>query len=212
MDNKIKMRMIVSTILCLVPILFGVMVYSKLPDRVAIHFDSYGDPNGYLNRPAAVFLLPVFMAVINVISQVSIETDPKKKNQLPLMKAFFVWLVPIISIGVQSFILIYALGHEFNGSNIVGIITGIVIVIVGNYLPKCRQNNTIGIKLPWTLNDSDNWNKTHRLAGILWVIGGLFIISTSFIELPEISFIITVLAIVIIPSIYSFILSTKSKA
>lgn len=45
------------------------------------------------------------------------------------------------------------------------VLLGIVLIVVGNYLPKCRQNYMIGIKLPWTLDNEENWDYTHRMAG-----------------------------------------------
>ena len=62
-------------------------------------------------------------------------------------------------------------------------IVGIVFVVSGNYLPKSRQNYTIGIKLPWTLADVDNWNKTHRLAGALWIAAGIFVLVRPFLPI-----------------------------
>ena len=50
---------------------------------------------------------------------------------------------------------------------------GLVFIIIGNYLPKCKQNYTVGIKLPWTLNSEENWNKTHRLAGYVFMLCGI---------------------------------------
>ena len=85
---------------------------------------------------------------------------------------------------------------------------GVLFVIIGNYLPKCKQNYTIGIKIPWTLDNEENWNKTHRFAGFLWVVCGVAIMFTGFfggvwVFLP-ISF-----AMVLAPIIYSYLLHRK---
>ena len=44
---------------------------------------------------------------------------------------------------------------------------------LGNYMPKLKQNYTIGIKVPWTLNSEENWNMTHRMAGKVYVVAGV---------------------------------------
>lgn len=44
---------------------------------------------------------------------------------------------------------------------------------IGNYMPKLKQNYTIGIKVPWTLNSEENWNMTHRMAGKVYVVAGV---------------------------------------
>ena len=75
-----------------------------------------------------------------------------------------------------------------------------------------RQNYTMGIKLPWTLADEDNWNRTHRLGGYVWTIGGLLIIIVTLIGLEQLSIMTgIIIAMVVIPSIYSFWLYIKKK-
>lgn len=87
---------------------------------------------------------------------------------------------------------------------VANILVGIVFIAVGNYLPKNKQNYTVGIKLPWTLDDEENWNKTNRLSGYLFVICGIIFIVNAFF-LSILPLIITILAVVI-PAIYSYIL------
>ena len=85
---------------------------------------------------------------------------------------------------------------------------GLMFIIVGNYLPKCKQNYTIGIKIPWTLNSEENWNKTHRFAGWLWTICGILIMLTGFLGSFWV-FLPIALLMVIVPVVYSYILHRK---
>lgn len=50
---------------------------------------------------------------------------------------------------------------------------GVMFIGIGNYMPKLKQNYTIGIKVPWTLNSEENWNMTHRMAGKVYVVAGV---------------------------------------
>ena len=93
--------------------------------------------------------------------------------------------------------------------NIMPLFFGALFVIVGNYMPKCKQNYSIGIKLPWTLNDEENWNRTHRLAGKLWVAGGFLEMMTAFFGGFILFFIISI-AMIIIPTVYSYVLYKKT--
>ena len=52
-------------------------------------------------------------------------------------------------------------------------IIGVMFIGLGYYMPKLKQNYTIGIKVPWTLNSEENWNMTHRMAGKLYVVAGV---------------------------------------
>ena len=91
---------------------------------------------------------------------------------------------------------------------LVSVFMGLVFVAVGNYLPKCRLNYTIGIKIPWTLNSEENWNKTHRLAGFVWVIGGVLIAVLSIFSTLWLIFPV-ILVMTLIPMIYSYLLYRK---
>ena len=51
--------------------------------------------------------------------------------------------------------------------------TGLMFMVIGNYLPKVKQNNTIGIRVVWTLQDEENWSATHRFSGKIWVASGI---------------------------------------
>ena len=89
---------------------------------------------------------------------------------------------------------------------------GILFLVIGNYLPKCKQNYTIGIKLPWTLNDEENWNKTHRFAGVVWTICSIVIIVGSFFNKG--AFYTTfpsLFVMVFAPLIYSYIYYRKHR-
>ncbi|MBR5505789.1 MAG: SdpI family protein [Clostridia bacterium] len=85
------------------------------------------------------------------------------------------------------------------------VFVGVVIFVLGFILPKCKQNYTIGIRLPWTLHDEENWNKTHKLAGKLWIISGILMTVAGLLKFT-ILFMITIFVIVIIPTVYSYLL------
>ena len=81
---------------------------------------------------------------------------------------------------------------------------GVLFIIVGNWMPKCEQTYTMGIKLPWTLNSKANWNATHRFGGKVWVIGGIATMLTAFLG----SFLLMMAilaAMAILPTVYSYL-------
>ena len=87
---------------------------------------------------------------------------------------------------------------------------GLLFLILGNYLPKIRQNRTMGIRLPWTLASGENWTRTHRLAGFLWVAGGLLLILLTLLGLGNVwGYAAVTAAMVLIPGFYSWELHRK---
>ena len=58
---------------------------------------------------------------------------------------------------------------------------GILFAVLGNMMPKFRQNYFCGIKTPWTYADETVWVRTHRLAGRLFFAAGLLGIAATFL-------------------------------
>ena len=119
-----------------------------------------------------------------------------------------IWLIPVVSLLLAAFTFASSLGSDLPIERFLPVFMGLLFVIIGNYLPKCKQSYTIGIKIPWTLHSEENWNKTHRLAGWLWVVCGLAMMVSGFaggflLLLP------LALVMVVVPMGYSFLLYRK---
>ena len=93
------------------------------------------------------------------------------------------------------------------------LILGLLFIITGNYMPKMKQNSTLGIRIPWTLANQENWNRTHRFSGKLWVIGGLLILFSMALPstLMTTSFVVILMILGFAPLIYSYGLYRKHK-
>jgi uncharacterized membrane protein len=124
------------------------------------------------------------------------------------------WLCPMLSVLLGCLILGSGMGWEPDVTVIVPLVLGILFVAIGNYLPKCTRNYTIGIKIPWTLDSEENWNATHRLAGKLWVAGGILLLPCAFLPAPwqGIAMLVVLLVISTVPVIYSWQFSKEEKA
>ena len=88
------------------------------------------------------------------------------------------------------------------------VFVGIVFASIGFILPKCRQNYTIGIRLPWTLSSEKNWEKTHSFGGRLWVWGGIIMAILGILGFG-IALIFGMLVLAIVPMIYSYVYYRK---
>ena len=204
MDKKTNKTLIISTILCLLPIVLGLVLYESLPDEIAIHFDSAGRPDNYLPKALAVFGLPVLLAAINVYLHFRLNSDPRRENASASLKAASRWALPLIALVLMPVTLFMAMGSPLPVVMVAKAMAGLVIAVCGNYLPKCRRNFTVGIRLPWTLASDENWRRTHRFAGFVWVTGGLIMTGDAFLSIPYVSLIVIVL-LVVLPSVYSYV-------
>ncbi|MBR1566956.1 MAG: DUF1648 domain-containing protein [Oscillospiraceae bacterium] len=203
---KNKKTLIITSLICLLPILVGALVYRRLPETVATHFDINGEPNGWSSRAFAVFGLPGILLAVNLLLPFLLRADPKHKNMSGALVNITLWTIPVLSLLCSGLTLGFALGYDTRIDKVLPVFIGLLFILIGNYLPKTKQSYTMGIKLPWTLASEENWNRTHRLAGFLWVLGGVFFMVMSFIGWSPIAFLIPLAVMVFVPAVYSYLL------
>ena len=198
----------ITSLIILLPMAVGLLLWNQLPESIPSHWNAAGEIDGWSSKALTVFGLPLLMLGLQWLCLLGTAADPKKENHPEKILQLVFWIIPVIS--VVLFIVTYAvaLGKEVRVEVVMPVLVGLVLTITGNYLPKCKQNYTIGIKIPWTLNNEENWNRTHRFAGWLWTACGLVIMLTGIFGGFWIFFAI-VLLMVLAPVIYSYILHRR---
>ena len=194
---KIK-QMTWPILLGLLPIVIGLVLYRQLPDQLPIHWGLNGQANTYMGKLLVILLMPVVMLALNVVLHVAFVLNLGKSSN-PKIEKLLMWVLPIMAIVIQSLSFSEALGYHLSIS---------LFVVLGNYIPKTTINRAVGFRLPSTLNNPDNWQKTNRLGGIMLVMSGLLSIIGGVISLwyPIIIFpvlIFIMVTVVLIPLIYS---------
>ena len=200
--------LIITTIVMLMPILAGLILWNQLPEQMPTHWNAVGEVDGWSSKAFAVFGLPLIMVAAQWLCMLGTAADPKKNNHSEKVLHMVLWIVPALSVVLHAVTYATALGHAVPMEVVMPILIGLMFTIIGNYMPKCKQNYTIGIKIPWTLDNEENWNKTHRLAGFVWVICGVAIMLTGFLGSFWI-FLPIALIMVIVPIVYSYLLHKK---
>lgn len=205
-----RMKIIITSLITLAPILIGVLFWDRLPDQIATHFGQGNVPDGWSSKPMAVFGLPLILVALHLFCIFITLNDPKKKNIGRKILPIIFWMIPIISLLVNSATYGIALGLKIDIELIVSLLLGLLFIIFGNYMSKIRQNYTVGIRLPWTLSSEVNWDKTHRLAGKLWIVGGVLVLFNVFLKWT--GFLIGILLVIVfVPMVYSYALYWKAR-
>ena len=144
MIKKYKWTLILTGIVTLSPILFGVLFWNQLPQEIPTHFSGAGNtPDGWSSRPVAVFGLPAFLLGMEWFCLLVTAIDPKKKNISDKMIRIILWIIPVISVVVAVCIYGTVFGKKFDIGMQMNVLVGIVFIVLGNYLPKVKQNHSI---------------------------------------------------------------------
>ena len=200
--------LVITSVMILLPVLAGVILWNRLPEQIPSHWNAAGEIDGWSSKPFAVFALPAILLAVQWLCTLGTAADPKKDNHPQKILHLVLWIIPILSNLLFAITYAVALGKAVRVGVVLSVFMGLLFAIIGNYMPKCKQNYTIGIKIPWTLSSEENWNKTHRFAGRLWLVSGLGIMLTGFLG-NFLIFLPIVLVMVIVPFIYSYLLHRK---
>lgn len=161
---------------------FGFAIASRLPARVASHWDIHGHVNGSMPRTMLLLLLPVMAFATAGVLLIAPHLDPKRRN-FPLHAGAY-WIVGngvlILLAAVHVFTLGYNLGWPVNISAVIGVAVGLLLMVMGNVLTRVRPNWIFGVRTPWTLSSDRSWRETHRFTGYLFVLVGLVVLVTAF--------------------------------
>ena len=198
--------------IAIIPLIYLLVIWNSLPGKIAIHFDWQGHPDRYGNRNELLLMVAILAAVsIGLFFLLSniYKIDPKKyaaENKDRFLRMAFV--ISIFMSALSCFIIYSSTKEGFElGIRYVFAGVGLLFCFIGNYMHTIKPNYFAGIRVPWTLNNEDNWRKTHLLAGRLWFAGGL-VIAIVCLLLPDtvsmIIFLILTMVLVIIPVVYSY--------
>lgn len=206
MIRKNKWKLIISSIVILLPMLLGFFGAKFLPEDIAVHWGINGEADGFMSPSVIFVVLPLILLAVHWICMViSMLIDKNVEQNKKIMNITF-WIIPFISLTACGAIFFSALGYGVNMSSFVYVVLAIAFIFIGNYMPKTVRNRTMGIKIKWTLANDENWNATHRFAGKIYFIVG--ILSLLAIPLPTVVLpfvlITVILLCVVLPVIYSY--------
>ena len=205
-----RKTLMITSIVTILPVLIGIIYWDRLPDVMATHFGMDNEANGFSSKAFAVFGLPAVLLAVLWLGAFVTSHDPKRQNISPKMFSLGLWIAPVVSLVVAATVYPINLGYELDITFFAELFLGLMFIIIGNYLPKARQNYTIGIKIPWTLANEENWNRTHRLAGYLWMICGILLIMICLTRLVPAQWSVGIfLILVLVPCVYSYWLHVK---
>ena len=206
-------------LMIIAPLIYGAIIYPQLPSRIPTHFNIEGKADAW-GGPSSIFIGPGIMGAVSIFVYILMSNlktfDPKKYDEAndTLYSNFAVLTVAFLS--ALSTIIIYSSTHadEINVGKLILPLIGLSFAGLGWYMPKFKQNYFVGFKLPWTLENETNWNETHKVAGKLWIYGGLFQAVVTFIlpmKFGMIAFMLAIAIMVIIPSVFSYRLFKKGN-
>lgn len=201
--------MLFNIFLVIFSFISSVVARPYLPDKIPMHWNLAGEIDSYANKNYGIFYLPLMMLAMLILFELSPKLDPKKENYKIFKKEWLIIKTGILTLFayLQGTIIYLALNPDKDVRPLIFIGLGSLFVLIGNYLSKIRQNYFIGVKLPWTLADEGNWNKSHRLASWTFVLAGLVILLEAVVVFyPGLVIGTSLFLAIVLPIVYSYYL------
>ena len=156
----------------------------------------------------------LFFVVMQCVFVAIIFYDNRNRQQNRKVIGMTIWIIPVITLLYNGIVRLVDMGADIENLFMAFIYygTGLMFMVIGNYLPKVKQNNTIGIRVVWTLQDEENWSATHRFSGKIWVASGILcMLCGLFAEsiAALVLYVVSIMAAVIISVLYSYFFYKK---
>ncbi|MHB9286263.1 SdpI family protein [Halobacteriales archaeon Cl-PHB] len=205
---KLERRDLVGGGIVLVTVVVSALVYPDLPEEMAIHFGSSGEPNNFVARPLAVVSMPALSVALLALFDVLPRVDPLGEN-FAEFEAYYD-LVVVLTVGVLAYVQIlilgWNLGYDVPVTQAIVPLLAVVYYVVGVVVENAEQNWFVGIRTPWTLSSEEVWDRTHRRSGILFKLAG--VVSLSALVYPqhfELLVIGPIAVAALLPTVYSYL-------
>jgi uncharacterized membrane protein len=165
---------------------FTLAVYSKLPERLPVHWGFDGAVNRYGSRAEGAFLLPGMMILVWLLLRFLPRIDPRRANYAKFSDTYDLLVNSLVTLFAVMHVALLgtALGWPISMERLLPALVGLQFVILGNALPRARPNWWFGIRTPWTLSNDRVWMRTHRFGGYLLAGAGVALLVAA--ALPSI--------------------------
>jgi len=194
-------------------LLAALFLYPHLPDKVPSHWNVRGEIDAYQTRFWGAFFAPSMTVAIYILMVIVPAIDPRRENYRRFSGAynFLRWALVIFFGCIYAATILVAFGYPVNMSLLVKAMVAVLFLIIGNFMGQFRHNYFVGIKTPWTLANEEVWQRTHRMAGKIWVAGGLICLLLSPFDTvwSAVVFFSAIMIMAIVPIVYSYLIFNR---
>jgi len=205
-----RTTVILSLIIILAVTIASAIVYPRLPEMAASHWNAAGQVDDTMPRFWAAFLMPLISVGLLLLFLAIPAIDPMKANIAKFGSYYnaFIALIIVFMLFIHVVTLVWNLGYDqFNIGNAILPAVGLILVFAGVMMMKAKRNFFIGIRTPWTLSNDTVWEETHKLGGKLFIAAGIITVLTIFLGEDGIWIMLPVaLLAAFIPIVYSYVL------
>jgi uncharacterized membrane protein len=194
--------------LVLLAFAMSAVLYNRLPELMPTHWNAGGEANDFTPKPWGPFMLPLVMAGVYLLLLVIPRISPRGYRIESFQRVFEIILTAVMTFLflITVLALLAGIGMPVPMNGVIQAGTGLLLVVLGNFMGKLTKNFFVGIRTPWTLASDEVWLRTHRLGGKLFVVAGIGLFVSGLVGGGAVPLLVAIVIAAGIPAIYSYVL------
>lgn len=194
--------LIITSMVCLLPIVLGIIFYQQLPEQMPVHFNINNEADNYASKNFALFGIPIILTALQIFCCVITDWKENKETQRPRFITIIKWFIPILSVVVSTILIEIPLGSTVDVRKSICFVLGILFILTGNYLPKMSYEMANGKFHPMP-KDEKMYRKMVRMLGYTFVISGVaLLVSILFSPICTATVIIVLVVAILVEGLY----------
>ena len=161
--------------------LLAAITWSTAPEQIPVHWGLKGNVDRYAGRVEGLLMQPLLAAFVYALMLVLPKIDPGRANYARFAGAYYAIRASVLAVMALIYGVIHLVirGYPVDIPRTIGLIVGGIFFVLGNLLGKIRPNWFVGVRTPWTLSSKLSWTHTHRVAGWVFIIGGIAVMAAG---------------------------------
>lgn len=199
--------LVVATLLVAIMAVAAAWLYPQLPAQAPSHWNLEGAVDGWAPK-AWVVGVPLLAAIgLAVLIWLLPAISPRRFGIAPFRRVYDILMLTIMAVMVVVFVCTWfaGAGYQVDVGVVALVAVGVLLVVMGNFMGKLRKNFFVGIRTPWTLASDAVWERTHRMAGWLFMLAGVLLVVAALVRVPPGAIIAIVVVLALVPAVYSYI-------
>jgi uncharacterized membrane protein len=210
-----KRATVVGLVLAAAAVAGSLVVWSRVPDPMPVHWNIWGRPDGWQPRAFGLLLMPGLIVAVSVLMPLSLRLERRREHIERSAQPIAVILVTMAGVfcAFHGLMLraVLAPSGELSGRAVLAVIAAMMLVF-GNVMGKLRSNSLVGVRTPWTLASEAVWHRTHRFAGWSMTVGAVLALATCCLPPPAMfaAGLASILAGALVPVAYSYAIRERT--
>jgi uncharacterized membrane protein len=194
------LNLAIAIVLTVVTI-YGLLVI-PVGTLLPVHWNLQGEVDERLPREYALVIAPLMAAIVwGLFTLIGRFGEKGRAEAAAYMLRATLTAILILALGIEVTTVLIGMGFAVSMVHVIGLCVAVLLMLLGNAMPKSQPNSFAGIRIKTTMRDPANWLATHRLTGRLLVAAGFILALAALTIAASLPLLAILVAAVLLPMV-----------